>query len=52
MMSETLQVHHLERYGHRLSIGGAPLFYFVMVGRQRGDRGDISGRWLTDQRWV
>jgi predicted TPR repeat methyltransferase len=47
MMSETLEVHHLERYRHRLSIDGEPLFYFVMVGRKRGD---IGGRWLTDHR--
>jgi hypothetical protein len=46
-MSETLEVHHLERYRHRLSIDGAPLFYFVMVGRKRGD---IGGRWLTGQK--
>jgi hypothetical protein len=47
MMSETLEVHHLERYRHRLSIDGEPLFYFVMVGRKRGD---IGARWLTDHR--
>lgn len=45
MMSETLEVHHLERYRHRLSIDGAPLFYFIMVGRKRGD---IGGRWLAE----
>lgn len=44
MMSETLQVHHLERYRHRLSIDGIPLFYYVMVGRKRGN---IGGRWLN-----
>lgn len=44
MLSQTLEVHHLERYRHRLSIDGEPLFYFVLVGRKRGD---IGGRWLS-----
>jgi predicted TPR repeat methyltransferase len=42
MLDDTLEVHHLERYRHRLSIDGAPLFYFVVVGRKRGD---IGPRW-------
>lgn len=40
MHSRTLEVHHLERYRHRLSIDGAPLFYFVLVGRKRGAIGE------------
>lgn len=44
MLSETLEVHHLERYRHRLSIDGEPLFYFVLAGRKRGDIGE---RWLS-----
>jgi SAM-dependent methyltransferase len=44
MMTDTLEVHHLERYRHRLSIDGAPLFYYVMVGRKRGD---IAGNWVS-----
>ena len=43
MFSETLEVHHLERYRHRLSIDGAPLFYYLMAGRKRSD---IGARWL------
>jgi predicted TPR repeat methyltransferase len=37
MLSETLEVHHLERYRHRLSIDGEPLFYFIVVGRKCGE---------------
>jgi predicted TPR repeat methyltransferase len=47
MLTETLEVHHLERYRHRLSIDGEPLFYFVLVGRKRGD---IGARWLERSR--
>lgn len=43
MFSETLEVHHLERYRHRLSIDGAPLFYYLMAARKRSD---IGARWL------
>lgn len=32
-----LDLHHLERYRHRISIDGAPLHYFVIVGRKAGD---------------
>ena len=34
IFSEYLDLHHLERYRHRLSIEGKPLFYFVIVGRK------------------
>ena len=44
MFSETLEVHHLERYRHRLSIDGAPLFYFLAAGRKCSD---IGARWLS-----
>ncbi len=43
MFTNTLEVHHLERYRHRLSIDGAPLFYFLLAGRKRDD---IAERWL------
>ncbi|HNT39253.1 MAG TPA: methyltransferase domain-containing protein [Rubrivivax sp.] len=43
MLSDKLEVHHLERYRHRLSIDGAPLFYFLLVGRKRAD---IASSWL------
>lgn len=44
MHTGVLEVHHLERYRHRLSIDGEPLFYYVLVGRKRGD---IGGHWLA-----
>jgi SAM-dependent methyltransferase len=37
IFSEYLDLHHLERYRHRLSIEGKPLFYFVIVGRKNTD---------------
>ena len=43
MFSELLELHHLERYRHRLSIDGAPLFYYLVAGRKRAD---IDARWL------
>ncbi len=32
-----MDLHHLERYRHRLSIEGNPLYYFAVVGRKCGD---------------
>lgn len=37
LVSDTLQVHHLERYRHRISIDGRALFYYVVVGRKEAD---------------
>lgn len=37
LVSDTLQVHHLERYRHRISIDGRALFYYVLVGRKAAD---------------
>lgn len=37
LVSDTLQVHHLERYKHRISIDGRALFYYVLVGRKEAD---------------
>lgn len=37
LVSDALQVHHLERYRHRISIDGRALFYYVLVGRKEGD---------------
>ena len=37
IFSEYIDLHHLERYRHRLSIEGKPLFYFVIVGRKNMD---------------
>ena len=35
IFSEYLEVHHLERYRHRLSIEGVPLYYFALVARKK-----------------
>lgn len=45
LVSDTLQVHHLERYRHRISIDGRALFYYVLVGRKASD---ISAAVLDD----
>lgn len=47
LVSDTLQVHHLERYKHRISIDGRPLFYYVLVGRKGADIGSrmLSTMW-------
>lgn len=37
IFSEYLNIHHLERYRHRLSIEGAPLYYFALVAQKNGD---------------
>ena len=34
IFSEYLDVFHLERYRHRLSMEGLPLFYYALVGRK------------------
>ena len=37
LLSDSLEVHHLERYRHRISIDGQPLFYYALVGRKEAD---------------
>lgn len=37
IFSKYLDVYHLERYCHRLSIEGVPLYYFALVGRKTGE---------------
>ena len=37
IFSEYLNINHLERYRHRLSIEGTPLFYFSVVCWKRAD---------------
>lgn len=36
MLDGHIDVHHMERYRHRVSIDGSPLYYFAIVGRKRG----------------
>jgi len=37
IFSEFLDVYHIERYRHRLSIEGEPLYYFAIAGRKNSD---------------
>ncbi|GAH76314.1 unnamed protein product, partial [marine sediment metagenome] len=37
IFSEYLDVYYLERYQHRLSIEGQPLYYFAIAGRKNAD---------------
>ncbi len=37
IFSEYLDIHHLERYRHRLSMEGSPLFYYAVVARKRAE---------------
>ena len=37
IFSEYLDIYHIERYRHRLSIEGEPLYYFAIVGRKNFD---------------
>ena len=37
IFSEYLDLYHLVRYRHRLSIEGEPLFYFAIAGRKNGN---------------
>ena len=37
IFSEYLDIHHLERYRHRLSMEGVPLFYFALVVQKTAD---------------
>lgn len=36
IFSEYLDLYHLQRYQHRLSVEGVPLFYFALGGRKNG----------------
>ena len=37
LFSDYFDLFHLERYQHRLSIEGVPLFYFAITGRKKSD---------------
>lgn len=38
ILSDHLDLYHLERYRHRLSMDGTPLHYFAIVARKRSER--------------
>jgi hypothetical protein len=35
ILTEEFDVHYIERYHHRLSIEGVPLYYYAIVGKKR-----------------
>lgn len=37
VFTDFLEIHHLERYRHRLSIDGSPIFYYAIAGRKTAD---------------
>jgi len=37
LITDVLEVHHLERYRHRVSIDGTPLYYYMLAGKKRYD---------------
>ncbi|MEY3219058.1 MAG: hypothetical protein RIT27_415 [Pseudomonadota bacterium] len=37
LTTDILEIHHLERYRHRISIDGKPLFYYMLVGKKSFD---------------
>ncbi|WP_425396895.1 class I SAM-dependent DNA methyltransferase [Aeoliella sp.] len=50
IFSEYLDVFHLERYRHRLSMEGLPLFYYALVGRKNANIPDdfLQSRGIED----
>jgi hypothetical protein len=40
LINDALEIHHLERYRHRISINGEPLFYYAIVGKKIFDISD------------
>lgn len=49
IFSEYLDIHHLERYNHRYSIEGKPLYYFAVVCKKNFD---IPDEFLMEQRLI
>lgn len=37
VFTDFLEIHHLERYRHRLSIDGEPIFYYAIAGKKTAD---------------
>lgn len=48
LFSEYLDLFHLEKYRHRLSIDGEPLFYFALVAKKLAEIPDALIRELVD----
>lgn len=37
VFTDYLEIHHLERYRHRLSVDGEPIFYYAIAGKKTAD---------------
>ncbi len=49
ILSKYMDIHHLERYRHRLSIDGEPLYYFAIAGKKNADiPGEYFEKYLDD----
>ncbi len=46
IFSKYLDIYHIERYRHRLSIEGEPLYYFAIAGRKHSD---VSAEFLESK---
>ena len=46
IFSEYLDIYHIERYRHRYSIEGEPLYYFAIAGRKNAD---VSNEFLISK---
>jgi len=46
IFSEYLDIYYIERYRHRLSIEGEPLYYFAIAGRKNAD---VSSEFIESQ---
>jgi len=44
ILTEYLDIYHLERYQHRLSIDGRPLYYFGLAGRKNSNIPESFGK--------
>jgi hypothetical protein len=45
IFSKYIELYHLERYRHRLSIEGNPLYYFAVAARKRAD---VPPDWIRE----
>ncbi len=50
IFSEYLDVYYIERYRHRLSLEGEPLYYFAIAGRKNADipKNFLESKGITD----
>jgi SAM-dependent methyltransferase len=51
ILTEYIDIHHIERYRHRIGIDGKPLYYFAVIARKSADvpEGFLSSIGVTSQ---